>query len=521
MTNKYTHGNFRVKAFDHLCILAHQTGMINDSLIKKTLNIIASCPSSTEKTQKQYKKAVSMIMKSPQYIALVNDRNPFSYPGDINGLVQIGQIHNPILKQTHSFGLNLNEVNQNLLLSGRAGSGKTTLLMMMLLQFIKMKLPFTVLDFKRDYRNLIRLSDKLHIYNWKTFRFNPLAPPPNVDSIYWTQILSDVFFRSFFPNYSATASKAVFMDVLGSMLLKDNKLSFPEFDTELKKILTGKFSPKYKERVRTFRGRIKPMLQVLGDMFDCRAGFPMDELLNKNVVLEFDGVSSEIQTFLVTSIFYWIFTYRINNTQRGDLKHCLVFDEAKMVFSKEFASGSSPLSRLVSTAREFGEGLILSDQMPSSLGDAILANVYTQISLSLSSMKDIRGVSSAMGLSSEQRQVLNSLPLRIGICKMAGRYMKPFTFALPDMRFDKSVNDNEVKNHMDFKPDSFKSEPSKAQQQEKEYFKEKVPEKTYASTNDQITLSEHAKIMLTDIRNHPYIPSVKRTENLGFTNYRT
>ena len=519
MNNKYTHENFRLKAFDHLYILAGQTGMINDPIIKKTLNIIASSPGSTEKIQKLYKKTVNIIKKSPQYIALVNDNNPFQYPRDINGLVKIGQIHNPILKQTNPFGLNLNEINQNLLISGRAGSGKTTLLMMMLMQFIKMELPFMVLDFKRDYRNLIRHTDNIHIYNWKLFRFNPLAPPPNVDPIYWTQILSDVFFRSFFPSYSATASKLVFMDVLGSMLSKDNQLSFPEFNTELGKILSGKFSPKYKERINTFRGRIKPMLQVLGDMFDCRTGFPMEELLNKNVVLEFDGVSSEIQTFLVTTIFYWIFTYRINNTQRGSLKHCLVFDEAKMVFSKEFASGSSPLSRLVSTAREFGEGLILSDQMPSSLGDAILANVYTQISLSLSSMKDIRGVSSAMGLNPEQRQVLNSLPMRTGVCKMAGRYMNPFTFRLPDMRFDKSVTDEEVKIHMGSKAASFKVEPLKTTKTPEVHFKEKAAEKPDAPTNDQTLLSEHAKITLSDIRNHPYVPSVKRTKKLKFTTY--
>lgn len=511
MENKYTHSNFRLKAFDHLYILAQQTGMINDSIIKKTLHIIASCPGSTEKIQKLYKKTVSMIMKSPQYICLVNDRNPFPYPDNIDGLIKVGQIHNPILKQNRPFGLNLNEINQNLLLSGRAGSGKTTLLMMILIQFIKMQLPFTVLDFKRDYRNLIRHTDNLHIYNWKTFRFNPLATPPNVDPIYWTQILSDVFFRSFFPNYSATASKSVFMDILGSMLVKDTKLSFPEFNTELGKILNADFSAKYKERIRTFRGRIRPMLQVLGDMFNCRSGFPMEELLNKNVVLEFDGVSSEIQTFLVTTIFYWIFTYRINNTQRGSLKHCLIFDEAKMVFSKEFASGSSPLSRLVSTAREFGEGLILSDQMPSSLGDAILANVYTQISLSLSSMKDIRGVSSAMGLNPEQKQVLNCLPLRTGICKMAGRYMKPFLFQLPDIRFDKSVTDEEVKKHMANKHD-FDNEECVTVKHTKE---------TSVSNEPVIHLSENEKIMLDDIKNHPYNPLFKRTEQLGFTTYMT
>ncbi len=519
MENKYTHGNFRLKAFDHLCILARQTGMVNDPIIKKTLNIIASCPGSTEKIQKLYKKTVSMIMKSPQYIALVNDRNPFSYPGNIDGLVKIGQIHNPILKQTRPFGLNFSEINQNLLLSGRAGSGKTTLLMMMLIQFIKIVLPFMVLDFKRDYRNLIRHTDKLYIYNWRTFRFNPLAPPPNVDPIYWTQILSDVFFRSFFPNYSATASKSVFMDILGSLLTKDTQLSFPEFDIQLGKILNAGFSAKYKERIRTFRGRIKPMLQVLGNMFDCRTGFPMEELLNKNVVLEFDGVSSEIQTFLVTTIFYWIFTYRINNTQRGSLKHCLVFDEAKMVFSKEFASGSSPLSRLVSTAREFGEGLILSDQMPSSLGDAVLANVYTQISLSLSSMKDIRGVSAAMGLNPEQSQILNSLQLRTGICKMAGRYMKPFIFRLPDMRFDKSVTDEEVKKHMDSKSDSFKAESPKTKQPEQVHVEEKEPEKTDIPTEDQMSLSVSQNIMLNDIRNNPYFSLTERTKILNFTSH--
>ena len=509
--NKYTHSNFRLKAFDHICILARQTGMLNSPMIQKTLKLIASCPGNSEKMQNLYKKTVSMIMKSPQYIALVNDRNPFSYPGNIDGAVKIGEIYNPILQQTGSFCLNPNEINENTLIMGRAGAGKTTLIMLFLKQLLLLFLPFMVLDFKRDYRNLLRHTDNLYIYNWKTFRFNPLSPPPNVDPIYWTQILSEVFFRAFFPSYSATASKLVFMDVLGSLLTHNNRMSFFEFDRELVKILNGEFSFKYKERIRTLRGRIKPMQQVLGDMFNCHAGFPMEELLTKNVVLELDGVSSEIQTFLVSIIFYWIFIYRIHNTQRGVLKHCMTFDEAKMVFSKEFASGSSPLSRLVSTARESGEGLILSDQMPSSLGDAVLANVYTQISLSLSSMKDIRQVSAAMGLNPEQRQVLNNLPLRTGICKMAGRYMKPFLFQLPDIRFDKSVTDEEVKKHMASKPD-FGNE---------EHVEVKQTEKTDVSNEPVIPLSANGKVMLDDIKNYPYKPLSKRTEQLKFTTYMT
>lgn len=511
MQNKYTHSNFRLKAFDHICILARQTGMLNSPMIQKTLRLIASCPGNSEKMQNLYKKTVNMIMKSPQYIALVNDRTSFSYPGNIDGTVKIGEVYNPVLQKIGFFCLNLDEINRNMLISGQAGSGKTTLIMLFLKQLLLLFLPFMVLDFKRDYRNLLRHTDNLYTYNWKTFRFNPLSPPPNVDPIYWTQILSDVFFRAFFPNYPATASKSVFMDILGSLLIRDSRISFPEFDRELVKILNGKFSFKYKERIGTFRGRIKPMLQVLGDMFNCRTGFPMEKLLTKNVVLEFDGVSSEIQTFLVTIIFYWIFTYRINNTQRSSLKHCLTFDEAKMVFCKEFASGSSPLSRLVSTAREFGEGLILSDQMPSSLGDAVLANVYTQISLSLSSMKDIRQVSAAMGLNPEQRQVLNNLPLRTGICKMAGRYMKPFLFQLPDIHFDKSVTDEEVKKHMASKTD-FGNEECVTVKQTKE---------TSVSNEPTISFSENEKIMLNDIKNHPYKPLSKRTEQLGFTTYMT
>ena len=78
------------------------------------------------------------------------------------------------------------------------GSGKTHVAYNLLRQFVKRKVPFLVIDWKRSYRNLKSLPDMkgLEVYtvgrDARPFLWNPLRPPPNVHPQTWIQILSDV-----------------------------------------------------------------------------------------------------------------------------------------------------------------------------------------------------------------------------------------------------------------------------------------------------------------------------------------
>ncbi|MCX6984938.1 MAG: DUF87 domain-containing protein, partial [Lentisphaerae bacterium] len=517
----------RIGLHESLFRLASDLAYAKDPRVVFALNVI-DCPTSNiEMARMLFEKTRDLLVSTPRFYDLVKCRNyPFKVPDHrLQGEIPIGTVYNPIDRNTEIFGLNLSEINQNVLICGRSGSGKTTLISLMISGLLRKGIPFLIVDFKRDYSYLIRTSKNVLHFNWTSFKFNPLLPP-GVTDIYWNQVFSDIFFNSCFNSDSVpTAAKSVFLDILCTLTSRNPRLRMHELDRAMESILAdSKTSPGYKQSIRSCQSRIKALLRAFRQMFS--NSFSMDEIIGRQVVLQLDGLSVEMQSFFVTLLFQWIFTWRMANRSRSGLKHCLIFDEAKMVFSSETASGASPISRLVSTAREYGEGLILGEQMPSCLGHAILANVYAQISLSLSCQKDIHSMAYSMGLDEEQRKLLNNLPLKNGICKMADRYTRPFLFRVPHLVIDKAVGDSEIDAYMNPKLISLEllykdNEPAEVKPADDisgeakscpDTEKSEVPMKTDEFTHEET-------LLLNDIRNRPFIGVSGRYGDLGITNY--
>jgi Helicase HerA, central domain len=540
MAQEFDDRSMALKAFDTITALARQAGMSSDPRVRHTLRLISLNPKDTKTINEVASQTLNLIKANPEFLAQQADQNPFQpYPGPIiEGPLALGRVYHPRRQDMPRFGLHPNELNQNVLVSGRAGAGKTNLLMIFLANLLLQKMPFLILDFKRDYRHLIRRSHNILVFNWKTFKFNPLLPPPGIDSIYWSQIVSDVFFDAFFPT-GASASKSAFLEFLNGLYIHFNQRNrnniYPcmfDLKESMQDCLATQRNTGSADRLRTCLSRINPMLLVLEEMLDCQEGYSIEDLLHQNIVLELDGLTQELQTFLVNILFFWIFTYRLNNAQRGRLRHVLVFDEAKMVFSREKATGAAPISRLVSTAREMGQALLAADQMPSTLGHAIMANVYTLITLSLPARKDLREMAYAMGLNTEQSSYLNNLPVGRGIVKMADRYTRPFLVKFPRFDIQKNVTDADLERYMTPHLAGLEYQPRAKSESdisiEKEPCKESTPDtkssnETTASSNESPTipfdLNEKEYAVLMDIKNRPFVSVVDRIKSLHLTTY--
>jgi DNA-binding MarR family transcriptional regulator len=541
MAREFDDRSTALKAFDTITALARQAGMSNDPRVRRTLRLISLNPKDTKTISEAASQTLNLIKANPEFLSQQADQNPFQpYPGPIiEGPIALGRVYHPRRLDMPRFGLHPHELNQNVLVSGRAGAGKTNLLMIFLANLLLQKMPFLVLDFKRDYRHLIRRSHNILVFNWKTFKFNPLLPPPGIDSIYWSQIVTDIFFDAFFPT-GASASKSAFLEFLNGLYIhfnQRNKNNIPcmfDLKESMQDCLATQKKTGSADRLRTCLSRINPMLLVLEEMLDCQQGYSIENLLQQNVVLELDGLTQELQTFLVNILFFWIFTYRLSKTQRGSLKHVMIFDEAKMVFSREKATGAAPISRLVSTAREMGQALLAADQMPSTLGHAIMANVYTLITLSLPARKDLREMAYAMGLNTEQSSYLNNLPVGRGIVKMADRYTRPFLVKFPRFDIQKNVTDAELERYMaphlaglDYKP---RVESKCDVHTDNESCNNQTPNtESIKKAADNITpdesplipfsLNEKEYAVLMDIKNRPFISVVDRIRDLHLTTY--
>ena len=190
-----------LRLFDAVTAMACKAGMERDSRVVKTLRLISANPDDLASVRKSANQIIQLIKSSPQFLAQQHDRNPYQpYPGSVvNGPITFGTVYNPYTDQPTGFGLEPHELNQNLLMFGRAGSGKTVTLFLILMNLIRLSIPHLIVDFKKDYRHWIRRCRSLLVFNWRTFKFNPLAPPPGTDPVYWIQIVVELFFDAFFP----------------------------------------------------------------------------------------------------------------------------------------------------------------------------------------------------------------------------------------------------------------------------------------------------------------------------------
>ena len=211
-----------------------------------------------------------------------------------------------------------------------------------------------------------------------------------------------------------------------------------------------------------------------------------------------------MQSFISEFLLAWVFSFRINNNQRGKLRHVIVLDEGKRVFDikKERGLELPMISLLTSMVREFGEGLIVSDQEPSKIAESILANSYTKICMFLGDGKDLYIMGKAMNLTPDQIEACGHLEVGEAVVKIAGRYTSPFPVKMPDYPIQKDVSDEEIAERMNPILKELNLQVVKCNKKKNLSFKKTVG------------LSEEGLQMLNDILYKPFLPLTERTRNL-------
>lgn len=453
--------------------------------------------------------------------------DPFS--PNPSGEEVIGQILIGKVRQTDvPFGLNLEELKEHTLITGRSGSGKTTIIYLIMLQLLQRGIPFLAFDFKQDYRHLLKYKTDVHVFNWQNLKFNPLRPPTGCDPVIWMQAFTNVFAQAY---WLRAGSKGLIQQHIKKLYTDygvfEGKEAYPSLHDLLQSVEKHVLERKYGREagfMESTKNRVDECIVPLSKMFDCGKGFPIEDLLDKTVVFEFDGLLSENQIFLATIILRFIFQYRISNKHYGPLRHVIFFDEAKMVYDKkrDFISdlGINEVAQFTSQIREFGEGLVVADQMPIMLSDSIKSNIYTTICMSQSGGKNIHDMCLALHLT-KQEQILamkqlvsdkNELVFE-AIVNMNGRWPTPFIIHIIPFQVEKSVTDDEVRLKMlplieqlnkKLIPRTEYKEILDAKRQEVQ-----EQRKEYAEQKERFEGNILIKI-LTNIRDHPFVDQKAR-----------
>lgn len=394
----------------------------------------------------------------------------------------------------HPFGLSMEELNQHVLIVARSGHGKTVLIMRILIELMRIGIPWLAFDFKRDCRHLLRLFPEIIVIRWEDLKFNPLAPPPGVPLRRWKQTFADVFSHCFGFFHGSRNFLLEFLDKVYAER-GENATLHDLYEAVARAQISTRRKQEYYDVVLN---RLYSTTSNLGDTVKCRRGFAIESLLERYVVIELDGLGRDEQNLIIESFLAWIYAYRMAQGHRGRLRHVLVFDEAKRVFDagKEWRQsttelGVAPIDVITDEIRDLGEALIVSDQEPSKLTHSIKANTYTKLAGSLGHGVDIGDIAEAMDLSDVERNVIPRLERGEWLVKLSGRYTRPFIMRSENLQLEKDVTDEEVRERFrHFLPELLPDREAKARAKKA---RPAIPE-----------LSGDAENLMLDVCAHPY-----------------
>lgn len=411
----------------------------------------------------------------------------------------IGKVNYPNTSDA-VFGIKEAEWIRHCGIFGKTGSGKTTLMVQIIKELCEQDKPFLIFDYKRNYRDLLKHPDfeKSHIQIFTVgrssvvpFQFNPKAGPEGVEDYVWTKQLAQIIEKVYLLGPGAND---VFMESAGLNTFKEMQ------DRVLKQ--------KKKARELLWWASVKRTLNAinypgLGEVVNCRQGYPIPELLNKKVILELDGLSDSDQAFIIGSLLLWIYHYRMRQPEREALKHFIIIEEAHHLFLQT-RKEEDIADIIMREIRELGEAIIVLDQHPSKMSVSALGNLSTKFALTLSLNQDVSSLANAMLLGKDERRYLAMLTLGQCICR-SDRFPWPILLTIENYPIQKgTVTDEDLKTLM------------------AGYLKDLHPENPLSAKSggihgiqSQETLSPLGRIVLEDIERKPFAGFVKRFKDLG------
>jgi hypothetical protein len=175
------------------------------------------------------------------------------------------------------------------------------------------------------------------------------------------------------------------------------------------------------------------------------------ELLNYNAILELDGLSSSSdKTMFSEALTLYLYRYRLAKGPQKRLTNMIILEEAhNLLLKKSNESKESVLETSIRMVRQYGLGYLFIDQSASLLSKVAFANSYATIALSQKLRSDVQAIASAMNLTDEQKQALNTLPVGSAVVRLADEHPEPFLVRIPLCRIREGcVSDKEIKRLM-------------------------------------------------------------------------
>ena len=363
------------------------------------------------------------------------------------GNLTIGQVTN----HGESTGINYNLMPEMLtrhaMVVGTTGSGKTNSLFHLLGQLASQNIPFLVIEpAKTEYRTLLKHSDldnSLQIFTLgeetlSPFRLNPFEVLPGVNLQTHIDHLKAVFNASFvmyapMPYVLERCVNEIYEDKGWDLITNENwrgahANAWPTLSDLYTKIGEVVDSLGYDTKLnQDIKAALKTRINSLriggkGQMLDTHSSLPIQALLSKPTILELQSIGDDGEkAFLMGLILMKLYEYyrAKGHQENSTLKHVTVVEEAHRLlknvpfaYSAEMASMAGKavetFSQILAEIRAYGEGVIVSEQIPSKLSSDIIKNTNLKIVHRLVAEEDRQLIGGTIGLTTDQSRWLGT-----------------------------------------------------------------------------------------------------------------
>lgn len=388
------------------------------------------------------------------------DRSPFPPPSKKfaeAGDIKVGSISyaNSLM---YPFYFKSPRLKEHILIAGRSGSGKTNLTFVLMQGIMALGIKVLALDWKRGYRDLMALHPKLRVYtvgrDISPLRFNPLIPPPGCEPHIWIKLIVDVIASSYFGGEGVISLLVAGLDHLYSEAGVFDKTQ--TYWPTIQHLLAWLRTVKLKGRAAMWQASAERILLAMtygefGAVLNTQDNSHVAELMDHNVVLEMDGLSgSSDRTMFSEALTLYLYRYRLAQGPQDKLTNIIIIEEAhNLLLKKASEAKESILETSIRMVRQYGLGYVFVDQSASLLSKVAFANSYATIALSQKLRSDVQTISSAMNLTDEQKEALNTLKIGTAVIRLADEHPEAFLVKIPLSAVrEGSVSDKAVKNRM-------------------------------------------------------------------------
>lgn len=326
----------------------------------------------------------------------------FSVPKVINeDYIKIGKIFNSNERAV----IPVSELNKHCFVTGSTGTGKTTTVKTILCELYKEGIPFTVIEgAKKEYFSLISSIPELQVYtpgtDGRPLCINPLQPEDGVlienhVAAIVRALLASTGGEHPIPEAFSGLLKETYYEFkweYGMMAYTDEYKPFPTFADVLKNV------DSYIEKHARYGAEVKQNLTAalslrtetmndgaLGHLFTNHKGLMSADLLEKPCVIELSDFSEDSVSFLMNILLFRFQCFLARKSESERLRRVIVIEEAHNVFKKTIsedngrALSNNYFDRMLAEIRSSGTGLIISDQRPHILSEAVMENTAVKL----------------------------------------------------------------------------------------------------------------------------------------------